>query len=344
VANEEKYRAPITYDGIGPFPITQWDESGFMMDWSEYRFPHRRYKDAEPLSVAPLLMNGDSPFLNGIEGYEDLWPFKFMQMRRRCQLPRGGNLRHPLYGNVWGHFTRWDPKYTAQTLNGCTVNWTFSQDIDPAATQQLDLVERNPLAGAKANAAKIDAAVSQLAMPPVARKTGADFPIPADVIATIAQVDSLVGSIQPPAPITLPIVPSPNILKVAGQVPFSALIDSFDLFLRDARSNYDEIQAEADKIEARFKELEESPELLLPENADLFIAQQAARADVAQTALEAQEQAARIVSFILDRTCSPLELAMLLYEDPFRAQELVELNPLDGCEYPAGVEIRFLDR
>lgn len=345
MAGEEKFRAPVTYDGIGPFPITQYDESGFMMDWSLYRFPHRRYHDAEALSVQPLTVNGQSPFFNGVEGYEDLWPAKFMQMRRRTQLPRGGYLRHPLYQNVWGIFQKWDPSYTAQTLNGCTVNWTFTNTIDPAAAQ-IDIVEKNPLAGAKNNAAIVDAGVKQLAQPLPARKDifNAASSTAADVVSTIAQVDSLIGTVQPPAPITFPVIPSPNILKIVQKPPFSEVLETFDRFLSDNRSNFDEIEAEALKIEARFKELEECPELLLPENADLFVAQQSARAEVAQAAIAAQEKAARIVTFQLDRHMTALELALFLYEDPYRADELMLLNPLDGTEYDPGAKIRFLDR
>ena len=64
MADEAKYRAPVYYDGIGPFPITQWDESGFLMEWSKYRAPHRRYQDAEALSVAPLVITGKMSFID----------------------------------------------------------------------------------------------------------------------------------------------------------------------------------------------------------------------------------------------------------------------------------------
>lgn len=344
MAGEEKYRTPVTYDGIGPFPLTQFDEQGFLMEWSDYRFPHRRYKDAEPMAVAPLTMNGSSPFYNGIEGYEDLWPQRFMQMRRRCQLPRGGYLRHMLYGNVWGHFTRWDPQYNATKLNGCDVAWTFSQDIDPGATQ-LDIVERNPMAGAKNSAAIVDAAVKQLAQPAPARKelfnTGSTA---ADVIVTITQVDALIATASPPAPITFPVIPSPQIVKIAQRVPFQELVDTFDRFLSDQRNNYDEIAAEAEKVDARFQELEDAPEMLLAENADLFVANQSARAEVAKAAIEAQEKAARMVTFDNNVKRTALEMAMYLYEDPFRADEILRYNAIDGTEYPVGMEIRFLDR
>lgn len=342
MANEEKYRAPVTYDGIGPFPMTQMDEDGFMMEWSKYRYPHRKYQDAEALSVAPLAWNGEIAFLNGVEGYEDLWPAKFMQMRRRCQLPRNGDLKHPLYGNVFGHFAKFTPQYRANTdLNGCRVQFTFDQVLDPSRAQ-LDIVENNPLAGAKSAAAIVDAAITQLAAAPPARKQLFPSTIADVAIVTASQVQHLLGG--PPLPVAaLPSFPSADILKIADKVPFSEIVRQFDEFLREGIATYDEIEAKGQEIKARFDELTQTPELLLPENADVLIAAYSGQAETQRAAIDAQEKAARLVTFILDRNMTPMELAVYLYEDGQRASQLMDLNPLDGTEYLAGRQIRFLD-
>ncbi len=343
MANEEKFRAPIFYEGIGPMPMTQYDESGFMMEWSTYRAPHRRYQDAEPLSVSPLVWSGEIPYLNGIEGYEDLWPQKFMQMRRRCQLPRPGPFKHPLYGNVYGIFKRFDPQYRTSTLNGCVVQYTFEQIIDPSGPQ-LDIVENNPLAGAKANAAAVQGAVETLSQPPPNRKNIlGGTSIAAEVFTRIAQVDALLQS-PPPAPITIPTFPSEGLLAVASKLPpFTELIEGFDNFLTDQRNSFDDIKAEGDRVVARFEELNACPEMLLPENAEVLSASIATQAQVQQAALEAQQKAAHLVTAKIDRVMTAAEVAMDIYEDPDRADEIMRLNPFDGDEYPAGYEIRFLD-
>jgi hypothetical protein len=342
--NEDKYRAPATFDGIGPFPITEWDEAGFLMDWSKYRFPHRRYQDVEALSVAPLVITGQIAFLNGVDGYEDLWPHKFMQMRRRCQLPRQGKYKHPLYGDVFGHFSRFDPQYRTSTLNGCIVQYTFEQDIDPAAGKQLDIVENNPLAGAKANAAAITGALGVLAAPKPSRRSIFSASSALDIVTTISQVDQLLQS-SPPAPVTLPSFPSAGLLAVANKFPpFTDLVEGFDIFLSDERNTFDDIAAEAASIQSRFQELASTPEMLLPENAEVLIAATQTQAQIQQAALAAQQKAAIVVEAELDRAMTPPEVAMLIYEDPGRADEIMRLNPLDGTEYSAGTKIRFLDK
>jgi hypothetical protein len=343
MADEEKFRRPVQYDGIGPFPMTSYDEQGFMMEWSKYRFPHKRYQDAEPLSVSPLIWSGEIAFLNGVEGYEDLWPFKFMQMRRRCQLPRNGYLRHPLYGDIFGHFSRFDPQYRTTTLNGCMVQYTFEQVIDPNRNQ-VDIVNDNPLAGAKQNAAVVQAAVDQLAAPPAKRTnviTGES--VVDEVIVGIAQADSLLQS-PPPAPIDFPTFPSAGIIAVANKLPpFTELVDGFDQFLTDQRNSFDDIAAEADRVNQRYDELLICPELLLPENAEVLLAATASQAEVQRAALEAQEKAARVVEMSIDRKMTAPEIALFLYEDPDRCDEIMRLNPLDLEEYPYGYTIRFLD-
>ena len=60
MANEERHRRPVTFDGIGPFPRSAWDESGFVMEWTSYKFPHRRYQASEGLAVTPLVVKGQS--------------------------------------------------------------------------------------------------------------------------------------------------------------------------------------------------------------------------------------------------------------------------------------------
>ncbi len=342
MANEEKYRAPVTYDGIGPFPMTQMDEDGFMMEWSKYKYPHRAIQDAEALSLAPLVWNGEIAFLNGVEGYEDLWPQKFMQMRRRCQLPRNGDLKHPLYGNVYGHFVKFTPRYKGNTdLNGCRVDFTYDQVRDPTRAQ-LDIVENNPLAGAKSAAAVIDGAMTALAAPPPVRKPLFDTGRIDTAIVITSQVQHIVAG--PPLPVAaLPSFPSADLLKIADKVPFSLLIRQFDEFLRAGIATYDEIEARGQEIKERFDELTATPELLLPENAEVLMAAYAGQADTQRAAIAAQENAARLVTFTLDRSMTPMELAVFLYEDTQRASELMDLNPLDGTEYASGREIRFLD-
>ncbi len=342
MAGEEKFRAPIQFDGIGPFPVTTLEESGFMMEYDRRRYPHRRYQDIRELAVTPLVQTGESPFLNGIEGFEDLWPQKFMQMRRRCQLPRPGYLRHWLYGNVKGIFSRWDPQYTTQTLNGCIVRWTFEQ-ISEDKKEQLDIVNNNPLAGAKASAAVLDSALATLAAPPPARKSIFGNSTDLVVVATISTAQNLIAA--PPAPITFPQFPSKTIAALFAKLPpFIELVDAFDRFISDQRNTFDQIAAEALRVQARYDEVLATPELLLPENAELMQEIISGKAAIGRAAIQAQESAAHMVTYQTRARMTPCEVAQEIYEDPGRGDEIMRYNPLDGSEYPAQTEIRFLDR
>jgi len=341
MANEEKFRAPAYYDGIGPFPITQWDESGFLMEWSKYRAPHRRYQDAEALSIAPLVLTGEMAFINGVDGYENQWPQKFMQMRRRCQLPRNGYLRHQLYGEVYGHFSQFTPKYSTDVLNGCRVQYVFEQVLDPNG-KQLDIVENNPLAGAKSAAAAVDQAVAALAAPAPTRFNPIQGAI-ANVFSQISQVENLLQTPVPPNP-QIPQFPSRAIVNIAAKLPpFTELVASFEEFLQNEEATFDDIKAQADLVKARFAEILDTPELQLAENAEVLQSVTSVQADVVRAGLEAQERAARLIEYPIDRDMTPCEVSMILYEDPSRGDEIMRNNPFDGTQYPAGYVIRFLD-
>lgn len=342
MAGEEKFRPPIQFDGIGPFPVTKLSETGFMMEWDRRKYPHRRYQDVRDLSVSPLMQDGESAFLNGIEGFEDLWPMKFMQMRRRCQLPRPGFLRHWLYGPVWGFFSKWDPVYTTQTLNGCMVSWTFEQ-ISEDKKDQLDIVNRNPLAGAKNSAGVIDAALGKLAAPPPSRNSLFRSNTDLVVVATISTVEHLLNA--PPVPITFPQFPSKSIVGLFSKLPpFTELVDAFDRFISDQVNTFDQIEAETQRIQARYDEVLAAPELLLPENYQLLQEVYSGKAAIGRAGIEAQQSSARMVEFITSKAMTPCEIANDLYEDPNRADEVMKYNPLDGTEYKALAKIRFLDR
>lgn len=341
MANEEKFRAPAYYDGIGPFPITQWDESGFLMEWSKYRAPHRRYQDAEALSVAPLVLTGEMAFINGVDGYENQWPQKFMQMRRRCQLPRNGYLRHQLYGEVYGHFSQFTPKYSTDVLNGCRVQYVFEQVLDPNG-KQLDIVENNPLAGAKSAAAAVDQAVAALAAPAPTRFNPIQGAI-ANVFSQISQVENLLQTPVPPNP-QIPQFPSRAIVNIAAKLPpFTELVASFEEFLQNEEATADDIKAEAERIKARFAEILDTPELQLAENSEVLQQVTGVQADVVRAGLEAQERSARLIEYSTDRNMTACEIAMILYEDPSRGDEIMRNNPYDGTQYPVGYTIRFLD-
>lgn len=341
MANEEKFRAPAYYDGIGPFPITQWDESGFLMEWSKYRAPHRRYQDAEALSVAPLVLTGEMAFINGVDGYENQWPQKFMQMRRRCQLPRNGYLRHQLYGEVYGHFSQFTPKYSTDVLNGCRVQYVFEQVLDPNG-KQLDIVENNPLAGAKSAAAAVDQAVAALAAPAPTRFNPIQGAI-ANVFSQISQVENLLQTPVPPNP-QIPQFPSRAIVNIAAKLPpFTELVASFEEFLQNEEATADDIKAEAERIKERFAEILDTPELQLAENSGVLQQVTGVQADVVRAGLEAQERSARLIEYSTDRDMTACEIAMILYEDPSRGDEIMRNNPYDGTQYPVGCTIRFLD-
>jgi hypothetical protein len=341
MANEEKFRAPAYYDGIGPFPITQWDESGFLMEWSKYRAPHRRYQDAEALSIAPLVLTGEMAFINGVDGYENQWPQKFMQMRRRCQLPRNGYLRHQLYGEVYGHFSQFTPKYSTDVLNGCRVQYVFEQVLDPNG-KQLDIVENNPLAGAKSAAAAVDQAVAALAAPAPNRFNPIQGAI-ANVFSQISQVENLLQTPVPPNP-QIPQFPSRAIVNIAAKLPpFTELVASFEEFLQNEEATADDIKAEAERIKARFAEILDTPELQLAENSEVLQQVTGVQADVVRAGLEAQERSARLIEYSTDRDMTACEIAMILYEDPSRGDEIMRNNPYDGTQYPVGYTIRFLD-
>lgn len=341
MANEEKFRAPAYYDGIGPFPITQWDESGFLMEWSKYRAPHRRYQDAEALSVAPLVLTGEMAFINGVDGYENQWPQKFMQMRRRCQLPRNGYLRHQLYGEVYGHFSQFTPKYSTDVLNGCRVQYVFEQVLDPNG-KQLDIVENNPLAGAKSAAAAVDQAVAALAAPAPTRFNPIQGAI-ANVFSQISQVENLLQTPVPPNP-QIPQFPSRAIVNIAAKLPpFTELVASFEEFLQNEEATADDIKAEAERIKERFAEILDTPELQLAENSGVLQQVTGVQADVVRAGLEAQERSARLIEYSTDRDMTACEIAMILYEDPSRGDEIMRNNPYDGTQYPVGYTIRFLD-
>ena len=67
------------------------------------------------------------------------------------------------------------------------------------------------------------------------------------------------------------------------------------------------------------------------------------QADVVRAGLEAQERSARLIEYSTDRDMTACEIAMILYEDPSRGDEIMRTNPYDGTQYPVGYTIRFLD-
>jgi hypothetical protein len=343
MANEERYRAPIYFDGIGPFPMSAWDESGYIMEWTSYKFPHRRYQASEGLSVSSLNVTGQIYFLNGIDGYEDLWPITFMQMRRRLQLSRQGKLKLPVLGEINGHFTKWDVQYSVDTLNGCTVNFAFVQDMEEGLTQN-DIVERNPLAGAKANAAILDGAVAKLAAAPPKRFDVINGDLAVDVFMRVQQVDALLAS-PPPAPPSLPSFPSRGMLGVLQKTPpFVELVQEFDSWLQSEEATFDQIRAETDRIKLRFDDLLATQEMLFSDNADVMVAAVGAKAQIEEAGQDAQAKSARLISAVFDRAMSAAEIAHALYGDASRAEEIMKYNPTMRDEYPSSTRINFLDR
>lgn len=310
MGNESKYRAPAYYDGIGPLPMTQWTEEGYLMDWSDYRFTHRNFQDSIALSIAPLQWSGEMVFLNGIEGFENLWPDKFMQMRRRLQLPRNANFTHCLYGDVFGHFTQFRPRYSAQTTNGTIVDFTFVQ-VFAQKDKTFQTTQWNRLQSAKDSAAAVDAGLALLSKEPGPLD---DFPKPSLALRSVMQ-----------------------------QIPLLDRVTQFETFLNEKKQLITDIEAEVAAVGARFDEVLALPELLLTTNADIMEMCLKSKADVAEGAKQKAEGSAQIIVFEVDRTLTAPEICQRLYEDPDRTEEFFALNPTPSAEWKKGELLRALD-
>jgi hypothetical protein len=310
VGNEDKYRASVYYDGIGPLPMTQWTESGYMMVWSNYPFSHRNFQDTIPQAVAPLSWSGEIPFLNGIEGYEDLWPDKFMQMRRRNQLGRNGKLHHCLYGDVYGHFEQFTPRYSTQTANGCMVDFVFVQVTDPQA-KTFETTQWNRIASAKTAAALVDAGLAVLGK----------VPGPLDDFAK----------------------PSAGLLKVLTKNSVFDAVSKLEAFIQEGKQSVADVQAQLQYVQDQVNEIISLPEMLLSANSDMLDMLYKTQADLITGSKQNLEGQAQSITFEVDRTMTAVELSHRLYEDPDRADEIWQFNPTEGPEWKKGQLLRVLD-
>ena len=309
MAGELKQLLPATYDGIGPFPMQHHRESGDIMRRSRYEFPHRDDQDQEPQGVSPLIWSGELLFLNGIEGYTDLWPKKFMEMKRRLKKEELAYLEHPLYGPTWGYFQTFEPSYTKDELNGCRVSVTFhrcAEDEPAPSPRSFDAIT-----AAKEQAALADAGLKLLSEPP----TVADEP-----------------------------GPSAELILVMEEAPLAEQLEEFEDFLSLEPLTVDTIAGATNRLRDHIATILLIEELQDARNSEVRQALIAAGAALTQAASEAQAGAAEIITLPpLEWAMGPLEIAVELYGTADRAPDVTRLNPTELFEYPRGATLKVMD-
>lgn len=296
---------PLSYDGIGPVPMTTLQEENNIGRWSTYKYPHRDLQDATAQGVDPLIVSGELAFLNGIEDYLNLWPDLFLRFRARLKRPELAHLQHPLYGEVWGFFSQWRVAYNVRELNGCRVSYVFEEVAEDDKTRP-DLIQ-DEIAKATAFAQYADAGVEQLANPPMA-------------------------SFRRDVP-----QPSPQITAAYQAVPMATTFSGFSSYLQQADLIATSIQQQADTVKAQAALVLEAPELAQAANyqvRDAIVQYQAA----VQASADAAKATAGTIQYLapLPFPLSPLEVSLRIYGDQSRATEIYQLNPISDFEYPKG--------
>lgn len=305
--------ASVFYDGIGPLPMAMHSEEGDIMRRFNYEFPHRNDQDQEPGAVTSLVWSGEMLFLNGVEGYQNLWPQTFMRMKRRVRQPELGYLEHPLYGPVWGAFESFTASYTVQERNGCRVRFVYRRYAEDQPTQNWRSFDDFTVAASQA--ALADAGLQALAVPPVYQ----------DGAAPSAKL----------------------VLLQATQPSLAAQVADFQSKLTQTAMTADAIAGELNRFRELVNERLAVPELQLLLNAELRTNILAVNAALTRAAADAQAAAARIINFpVSDLSAGPLgalDLAAKLYGDVTRAPEILALNPTELFEYPLNVVLRVAD-
>lgn len=300
---------PIFYDGIGPVPFTSLSEDGNITRYSTYEYPHRPLQDAVSQEYDKLIVSGELAFINGLEGYLNLWPDLFVRFRKRLKQPELANFQHPLTGEIWGFFSQWKVNYNVRELNGCRVQFVFEEVAEDDRTRP-DYV-RDSIMRAAEEAQFADAAVQKLASP-------ANYKTRADVTQ-----------------------PSKAILAFSTGPSFSTRFSSFASYIQGADLIATAIQQQADQILAYTQSVLRAPELILPSNY-LVRNSMVAFASAVQESADAAKAAAGSIQILapLPFPLSPIEVAQRIYADPSRASEIYQLNPISMFEYPTGYKLR----
>ena len=129
-----------------------------------------------------------------------------------------------------------------------------------------------------------------------------------------------------------------------GQTTLTQDVVSFEEILSLPSTTVKAIEGYANAYRAKVNTILQQTELMDPRNHDLYKACRETAATVQEVAAQAKTDAPQDVPYQLDTDAWPVALALAIYGDRDRAQEIVDRNPSDKPYYPKGKELRIPDR
>lgn len=117
------------FETIGPLHVTRWEESGNVQEIARFHLPQVDQQVAQPVGVSAQIIRGEMVFLTSL-GDPDLYPSKYVQMRKATRVPEPRILRHPIDGEIMGYMTEFNPIWDIEVTNGCRVNFQFERIAD----------------------------------------------------------------------------------------------------------------------------------------------------------------------------------------------------------------------
>ncbi len=151
---------PCYYGSIGPLYLTHFQDSGNVQDLARYKPPHSDDQSIEPMGRAPGITTGEMVFFTGID--KDLYPGRYIDVRKMIVEELDPQVFvHPVEGQIYGYFSRFDPSHTSEERNGCRVQFTFER-VATSATILTTEVVRDALSTATISAAAADVGIKDL--------------------------------------------------------------------------------------------------------------------------------------------------------------------------------------
>lgn len=306
---------PCYYGSIGPLYLTRFDDTGNVQDLARYTPPHTDQQSVEPMGVHAHVINGEMVFFSSID--KDLYPQRYIEMRKMIvETLDPTPLIHPVDGQIYGYFSKFDSSHSAEERNGCRVQFTFERVATSATIVTADVL-RDAFGIATIAASAADAAIAAINL---------KLPFASDLA------------------IKLP----PFLSDIDGKKikDFKSLVTDWRSFLNKGGRdlNTSEITSRLNEARTGINSVINAPQLLDPRNYEVYRSLRQLSTSLTSAAEQAMKQAQTLIQFVTDFETSPQEIARKYYGDVSRADEVASLNQCRYFFYPKNTTIRIADR
>lgn len=159
----------VYYGGIGPLYATRWEDEGNVQDLARYTPPHADGQYATAMGRKARTCRGEFVFFPTVLKDKDAYPLRLTQIRKFvAENLEPQALVHPTDGQIYGFFSQFQVKWSAEERNGARVEFTFEEaNTTNTVLSANDLLEisKEPMNLARQAASVADVAFKVLGLP-----------------------------------------------------------------------------------------------------------------------------------------------------------------------------------